>query len=70
MIPPFYNPNEYQSFSNSQKIKFYDKNSHETGIMLGTVAFMLTVLSKQLNITLTHPLFILGSKSYVRLKDK
>jgi hypothetical protein len=69
MIPPFYSPNEYHTISNFQKIKFYDKFSYETAIMLGTVSFILTVLSKQLNITLSHPLLVLGSKSYVRLKN-
>ena len=48
MILPFYNPNEYHSIPYTQKIKFYNKNSQKTVFMLGTVAFILTVLSKSL----------------------
>lgn len=69
MIPPFYNSAEYYSVSKSQKINFFDKNCKETAIMLGTVAFLINILSKQFNITLSYPLFILGSKSYIRLKE-
>jgi len=69
MIPPFFNPSDYNSVSKALKINFFDKNSKETAIMLGTVAFILNILSRQFNITLSYPLFILGSKSYIRLKE-
>jgi len=69
MIPPFFSPSDYYSVSKTQKMNFYEKNYKETAIMLGTVAFMLNVISKQFNITMSYPLFILGSKSYIRLKE-
>ncbi len=69
MIPPFFSPTDYVAIGKSQKINFFEKNCKETAIMLGTTAFLLNILSKQFNITLSYPLFILGSKSYIRLKE-
>ena len=69
MIPPFYLPADYNNMSKIQKKNFYEKNVKETAIMLGTVAFLINILSKQFNVTINYPMFILGSKSYIRLKE-
>lgn len=68
LTPPFYiSPFD----ANNQKIRFqyYDKNTKELAVMMGSVSNMCNYLSKLFNIPLKYPYFINGSRSFI-VKDK
>ncbi len=68
IVPPFH----YMKFDNNGKImryNFYDNNTRELSVMMGTISNMLNYFSKLFNVTLKYPLFVNGSRSFI-VKDK
>lgn len=49
--------------------KFYDKHSRELSVMTGVIAQLLAYMSSLFNVTLTYPMLVNGSKSFM-VKNK